>query len=208
MKKQKQKEDLKVLILEAAKKLFVQQGYESTSIRKIAQEIGFSPTTIYLYYKDKNDLIYALHQVGFTMMRDRFMPLGVVEDPFERLKAVGKNYIEFALDNPEYYEVMFMMKEPMDFLDQQCGSDQWQEGERVLEFLKMTVAQCQQQGYFKGMTVEAVTMQAWAAVHGLVTLHVTQHLEKIIDVVGFQEGVKDMMYASFEAFVQMMGSTK
>ncbi len=208
MKKQKQKEDLKVLILEAAKKLFVQQGYESTSIRKIAQEIGFSPTTIYLYYKDKNDLIYALHQVGFTMMRDRFMPLGVVEDPFERLKAVGKNYIEFALDNPEYYEVMFMMKEPMDFLDQQCGSEQWQEGERVLEFLKMTVAQCQQQGYFKGMTVEAVTMQAWAAVHGLVTLHVTQHLEKIIDVVGFQEGVKDMMYASFEAFVQMMGSTK
>ncbi|MEI5984121.1 MULTISPECIES: TetR/AcrR family transcriptional regulator [Sphingobacterium] len=208
MKKQKQKEDLKVLILEAAKKLFVQQGYESTSIRKIAQEIGFSPTTIYLYYKDKNDLIYALHQVGFTMMRDRFMPLGVVEDPFERLKAVGKNYIEFALDHPEYYEVMFMMKEPMDFLDQQCGSEQWQEGERVLEFLKMTVAQCQQQGYFKGMTVEAVTMQAWAAVHGLVTLHVTQHLEKIIDVVGFQEGVKDMMYASFEAFVQMMGSTK
>ncbi|WP_099365335.1 TetR/AcrR family transcriptional regulator [Sphingobacterium sp. 1.A.4] len=208
MKKQKQKEDLKVLILEAAKKLFVQQGYESTSIRKIAQEIGFSPTTIYLYYKDKNDLIYALHQVGFTMMRDRFMPLGVVEDPFERLKAVGKNYIEFALDNPEYYEVMFMMKEPMDFLDQQCGSEQWQEGERVLEFLKMTVAQCQQQGYFKGMTVEAVTMQAWAAVHGLVTLHVTQHLEKIIDVVGFEEGVKDMMYASFEAFVQMMGSTK
>ncbi len=208
MKKQKQKEDLKLLILEAAKKLFVQQGYESTSIRKIAQEIGFSPTTIYLYYKDKNDLIYALHQVGFTMMRDRFMPLGVVEDPFERLKAVGKNYIEFALDNPEYYEVMFMMKEPMDFLDQQCGSEQWQEGERVLEFLKMTVAQCQQQGYFKGMTVEAVTMQAWAAVHGLVTLHVTQHLEKIIDVVGFQEGVKDMMYASFEAFVQMMGSTK
>ncbi len=208
MKKQKQKEDLKVLILEAAKKLFVQQGYESTSIRKIAQEIGFSPTTIYLYYKDKNDLIYALHQVGFTMMRDRFMPLGVVEDPFERLKAVGKNYIEFALDNPEYYEVMFMMKEPMDFLDQQCGSEQWQEGERVLEFLKMTVAPCQQQGYFKGMTVEAVTMQAWAAVHGLVTLHVTQHLEKIIDVVGFEEGVKDMMYASFEAFVQMMGSTK
>lgn len=208
MKKQRQKEDLKVLILEAAKKLFVQQGYESTSIRKIAQEIGFSPTTIYLYYKDKNDLIYALHQVGFTMMRDRFMPLGVVEDPFERLKAVGKNYIEFALDHPEYYEVMFMMKEPMDFLDQQCGSEQWQEGERVLEFLKMTVAQCQQQGYFKGMTVEAVTMQAWAAVHGLVTLHVTQHLEKIIDVVGFQEGVKDMMYASFEAFVQMMGSTK
>lgn len=208
MKKQKQKEDLKVLILEAAKKLFVQQGYESTSIRKIAQEIGFSPTTIYLYYKDKNDLIYALHQVGFTMMRDRFMPLGVVEDPFERLKAVGKNYIEFALDNPEYYEVMFMMKEPMDFLDQQCGSEQWQEGERVLEFLKMTIAQCQQLGYFKGMTVEAVTMQAWAAVHGLVTLHVTQHLEKIIDVVGFQEGVKDMMYASFEAFVQMMGSTK
>ena len=86
-KKIKQKEDLRTVILEAAKKLFVQEGYEATSIRKIAKEIGFSPTTIYLYYKDKSDIVYALHQVGFGMLKDQFLPLMAVEDPFERLKA-------------------------------------------------------------------------------------------------------------------------
>ncbi|VTQ03121.1 TetR/AcrR family transcriptional regulator [Sphingobacterium daejeonense] len=74
-KKLKHKEDLRTLILEAAKKLFVQEGYEATSIRKIAKEIGFSPTTIYLYYKDKSDIVYALHQVGFGILRDRFFPI-------------------------------------------------------------------------------------------------------------------------------------
>ena len=49
-RKLKHKEDLKQSILDAAKKLFIKEGYEATSIRKIAAEIEFSPTTIYLYY--------------------------------------------------------------------------------------------------------------------------------------------------------------
>ena len=80
-------------VLEAAKKLFVQEGYEATSIRKIAKEIGFSPTTIYLYYRDKNDIAYALHQEGFLLLRDRFMALMSVDNPFERLKAIGHTLI-------------------------------------------------------------------------------------------------------------------
>jgi len=63
-RKRKHKEDLKQLILDAAKKLFMKDGYEATSIRKIAAEIEFSPTTIYLYYKDKAEISHALHQEG------------------------------------------------------------------------------------------------------------------------------------------------
>jgi len=208
VKKQKPKEDLKVLILEAAKKLFVQQGYESTSIRKIAQEIGFSPTSIYLHYKDKNDLIYNLHQVGFGLLRDRFMPLVVVEDPYERLKAAGKNYIDFALDNPEYYEVMFMMREPMDFLNHNCDEEHWLEGERVLDFLRNTVLECQSRGYFQGMQAEDVTLQAWASVHGLVSLYLTQHLDHVIDVIGAQSTSKEMIYSSFQVLLKLMLDAK
>ncbi|WP_156306925.1 TetR/AcrR family transcriptional regulator [Sphingobacterium endophyticum] len=208
VKKIKHKEDLRSVILEAAKKLFVHEGYEATSIRKIAKEIGFSPTTIYLYYKDKNDIVYALHQVGFGILKERFFPLMAVDNPFERLKALGKLYIQFAFDNPEYYQVMFMMKEPLSFLNSQKENNEWIEGELVIEFLKNTVIECQSKGYFKEMDPIAVTIHAWAAVHGLVSLHVTQHLDCIKDVFDKMETMEEIVYNSFQVLVELMNSSK
>lgn len=208
VKKIKHKEDLRSVILEAAKKLFVHEGYEATSIRKIAKEIGFSPTTIYLYYKDKNDIVYALHQVGFGILKERFFPLMAVENPFERLKALGKLYIQFAFNNPEYYQVMFMMKEPLSFLNSQKENNEWIEGELVIEFLKNTVIECQTKGYFKEMDPIAVTIHAWAAVHGLVSLHVTQHLDCIKDVFDKMDTMEEIVYNSFQVLVELMNSSK
>src|SRR5690625_6541021 len=71
----KTKGDIKTAIINAAKKLILEKGFEATSLRKIAAEIGYSPTTIYLYYKDKNDIIYALHQDGFNLFRSKLDPL-------------------------------------------------------------------------------------------------------------------------------------
>ena len=194
--------------MEAAKKLFVQEGYEATSIRKIAREIEFSPTTIYLYYKDKSDIVYALHQVGFGILRDRFFPLMVVEDPFERLKALGKIYIQFALSNPEYYQVMFMMKEPISFLNAKEDKAGWIEGEYVIEFLRKTIIDCQELGFFREMDPVAVAIQAWGAVHGLVSLHITQHMDCIKDIFERNDTMDEMVYASFKVFVEMIANSK
>ena len=112
-RKEKHKEELKLKILDSAKSLFLKQGYEATSLRKIAEQVEISPTTIYLYYKDKSDIIYALHQEGFKLLGAQFLVLQQVEDPFERLKAMGRIYMSFALENPDFYELMFIMKEPL-----------------------------------------------------------------------------------------------
>ncbi|MFX8778120.1 helix-turn-helix domain-containing protein, partial [Acinetobacter baumannii] len=56
-RKEKQKLELKRLILDASMKLFVEEGFENVSIRKIADLIEYSPTTIYLYFKDKNEIL-------------------------------------------------------------------------------------------------------------------------------------------------------
>jgi AcrR family transcriptional regulator len=61
-RKERQKEELRGKILEAAKALFIERGFEETSIRNIAEKIEYSPTTIYLYFKDKDDIFYSLHQ--------------------------------------------------------------------------------------------------------------------------------------------------
>jgi len=207
-RKQRHKEDLRNRILEAAKKLFVQQGYEATSIRRIAKEIEFSPTTIYIYYKDKNDIIYALHQEGFNMLREQFKTLMFVENPFERLKAIGKTYIEFGRSNPEFYEVMFMMKEPMDFIGSSCVDEKWLDGEKVFGFLEQTISECQSKGYFANLPVKLVALQAWTAVHGIVSVYISQHLFKLSESLGLACDVNEVTEQAFQLFSAYLEKTK
>jgi len=207
-KKEQHKVDLRQVIIEAAKKLFSEDGYQATSIRRIAKAIGYSPTTIYLYFKDKNDIFYALHQAGFIMLRKRFLPLAVVEDPFERLKALGKNYIDFAVQNPEYYAVMFLMSEPFQYLENHCVDQDWPEGERVFEFLEGTIQECQGKGYFKDQAYEMVALQAWSSVHGLATLAITKHLLKIVDIKEMPVVPEQLLDAIFDVYVSFLEGKK
>lgn len=207
-KKVKRKEDIKNLILNAAKKLFVEEGYRETSIRRIASEIGISPTTIYLYYKDKSDIAYALHQEGFTLMKTLFSSLITVESPFERLKAIGKTYLLFAMENPDFYEIMFMMKEPMEFLDSKEDERTWEEGKEVFNFLVYTVEECRQQGYFPGSDVNYVALQAWTAVHGLCSLYVNTHLQKVGEECLSNPNAESLVDVAFKVYVGFLEGTK
>jgi AcrR family transcriptional regulator len=74
-RKAKEKEALKALILKGAKKLFVEKGIEHTTIRNIAEEINYSVGTVYVYFKDKNDILHDLHTIGFQELDSYFMEL-------------------------------------------------------------------------------------------------------------------------------------
>ena len=207
-KRIRHKEDLRRQILEAAKKLFVTAGYEATSIRKIAKEIGLSPTAIYLYYKDKSDIIYALHQEGFQLLRQDFQPLMHVECPFERLKALGRCYIKFAFERPDFYELRFVMKDPMEYLNDKCVEGAWEEGERIFDLLLQTIQDCQGRGYFKGMESTYVAMEAWSVVHGMCGLYVSGHLKSMMEVVFNDDNQSAMIEGAFRILVQYMEATK
>ena len=154
-RKERQKEELRGKILEAAMALFIERGFEATSIRNIAEQIEYSPTTIYLYFKDKDDIFYALHQEGFVRLNQYLKALQNVSDPFERLKAISKAYVGFALENPELYDLMFISRSPMNALCKEDESDEkWEEGNRAFGALIGTVTECIQLGYFKGMDPE------------------------------------------------------
>src|SRR5436190_10555635 len=109
-RKERHKEELKKEILEAAKSLFTQGGYDATSIRNIAEKIEYSPATIYLHYKDRDEIMHALHQEGFKMLVSYLSVIGTIADPFERLKAMGRAYIKFAMENPDMYDLIFVLK--------------------------------------------------------------------------------------------------
>lgn len=203
----KTKEDFRKTIIAAAKELFLTVGFKSTSIRKIAAKLNVSPTTIYLYFKDKSDIIYALHQEMFGMMVDQFSVLLIVEDPFERLKALGRSYLKFSIENPELYELMFMSKEPMEFLDND-REEKWTEGQNLLDTLISTIKDCQRNGYFPAKDSEAVAIQAWGMVHGLASLSISGHLCALTDsyVVGKEQ--TDMIFEAFDVYIQQLAFGK
>lgn len=169
-RKERQKEELKGKILQAAKEVFMQKGFEDTSIRNIAEKIEYSPTTIYLYFKDKDDIFCELHREGFALLNQYFRPLAHVSDPYQRLKAINKAYITFAMENGELYDLMFIINAPMKSIKK--DESDWEEGSRAFAFLVNTIQECISKGYFIGMQPEILAFTVWSMVHGIASLEI------------------------------------
>ncbi|MBC8154336.1 MAG: TetR/AcrR family transcriptional regulator [Bacteroidetes bacterium] len=171
-RKERERGEMRKLILEAAQRLFLDNGYDKVSIRNIADAIEYSPATIYLYYKDKNELLFALHQHGFAKMVAEFQPLLLLTDPFEKLKEMGRSYIRFAVQNPELFDLMFIMTAPMDNLDQ----ENWVEGDRAFDLLMEVVRECMDTGVFEQRDVRVCAMMIWSGIHGYTALFLRKRL--------------------------------
>ena len=178
-RKAREKEELKVLILKASMKLFVEKGIDQTTIRNIADAIDYSIGTVYVYFRDKNAILHALHTQCFAELGGQFRVLYNVKDPMERLKAMGKVYIQYAMDNPDKYDLMFNLKEPMEFLNdiQAIG---WDEGAATFEVLRATVQECIKVGHFKGHNLEPLSYMIWSCVHGMCSLEIRARTKGVL----------------------------
>ena len=111
-RREREKEVVRGKILDAARELFVAEGYEAVTMRKIAQAIEYSPTAIYLHFRDKEAVINAICDTDFLQLATRFRKIAEVADPIVRLKAAGRAYADFALRHPNHYRLMFMTPHP------------------------------------------------------------------------------------------------
>src|SRR5437867_1569159 len=135
-RKQRQKQEMKDLILESAMKLFLEEGFGNVSLRRIAENIEYSPATIYLYFKDKDEILFALHTAGFEELYRRQLAIPASKDPLKRLRKHGEAYIRFALENPEYYNLMFIMRSPARKFEK---GEKWNVGVRSYEYFREDV---------------------------------------------------------------------
>jgi AcrR family transcriptional regulator len=178
-RKQREKDDMRTLILDAARQIFLEKGYELASIRSIAEKIEYSPGTIYLYFKDKDEIFHILHEEGFRRMLEKMSVLAHVADPFERLKAMGGVYMDFARNNQDFYNLMFIMSTPM---EHEKEHERWQVGYNTLAFLKDVLRECQSKGHFKGKDIEFLSFTIWSALHGMCALLVTNRCKAYPDI--------------------------
>ncbi len=96
-------------ILQAAKELFLEEGYDSTTIRRIADRVGISAPALYLYYKDKEALMLALCDQTFGHLIEAIGDIEkAVTDPLERVRRFGEAYVRFGLSHPDEYRLVFL----------------------------------------------------------------------------------------------------
>ena len=99
-------------ILDAARELFVAQGYQNVSIRKIAEKIEYSPAAIYSYFPSKDDIFLALAEEGFTLLFAAADECACRTDatapPLDCIRAAFLNIYTFSKAHPEYHALMFL----------------------------------------------------------------------------------------------------
>ena len=112
-RKVRNRKEMEKHVLDAAMKLYLKEGYKNVTIRKIAKTIEYSPATIYLYFKDKEEIFFTLQKLGFKKFYTEQLSVQTIKDPVKRLIAHGEVYVKFALENKEYYDLMFITSEPV-----------------------------------------------------------------------------------------------
>jgi len=178
-RKEKQKTEIRRMILDASMKLFTEEGFENVSIRKIADLIEYSPTTVYLYFKDKDEILFNLHEIGFQKMAEYNAGLWDIKNPLLRLAKMGENYLRFGLENPAFYDLMFIQRAPMTALNNMVDCD-WKAGDAALGQLKNTIAEAMERKLILPGDVDVVSMTIWSMVHGMVSLAIRDRFNKLV----------------------------
>ncbi len=164
---------MKSAIEQAALELYLTEGIENVSIRKIAEKIEFSPATIYLYFRDKNEIFFSLYNLAFGRFYAEQMKLEPIADPMDRLYASGKLYLSWALANPKLYDLMFILEIPMNVIAEEDCLDI---GRRSFDLLHQTVTQCVEQGKLKVKDPMLAAMMIWNFMHGIASLQIKKRL--------------------------------
>lgn len=169
-RRQREKESLREKILATAREMFASEGVEAVSMRKIAGRIEYSATAIYQYFPDKDALLREICERDFAALAEAAVRVAREADPLARLRKLGRAYVEFALEHPSSYRLMFMTPK---------GASQKAslEGHGVPErdayaMLRSVVQQCIDEGRFRPGSSDAdlVAQTLWAGVHGLSSL--------------------------------------
>ena len=167
-RRSEQKEALRQQILAAAAELFLEHGYDGFSMRQLAEQIGYSAATLYLYFRNKDDLLFTVVDDSFARFeRSMAEAMAAERTPWAQLVRLGEAYVLFGLQNPAHYQMMFLWR--VDFLLQARPGEQHARLD-VFDVFRHAVQAAMDAGQLKAGDVQSISDTLWAHLHGMVTL--------------------------------------
>jgi AcrR family transcriptional regulator len=172
-RREREREAVRRKILDAAREMFARDGYDSVTMRAIADAIEYSPTTIYNHFEDKEDLVEALCHEDFARLFAALTAGGLPADPIERIQQLGRAYAQFALAYPNHYRFMFMTAKNPDH-----KMDPAEPGSRAFQLLRDAVAEAATAGRLREGNPDTIAQVVWSSLHGATALLVTYGPDK------------------------------
>ena len=161
--REKHREELRRTILDAAREAFVADGYESVSMRSLADRIGCSHGALYLHFRDKREIFDAIVEESFAQLETALRSMKVSRnDPVKFAKKAARAYVDFGLTNPHAYEFAFVLRRPP-------GSPK-PAPHRPYDLLRALVKRCIGEKRFRTMDVDVASQALWTAVHGVTAM--------------------------------------
>jgi AcrR family transcriptional regulator len=175
-RRERERSETRDKILDAARELFVAEGYEGVSMRKVAEKIEYSPTAIYVHFADKNELFHELCRQDFAHLQEVMQSTEMPSDPIERLRQIGRTYIDFGVRFPNHYVFMFMTPHPPHELDDEDREIVGNPEVDAYALLKWAVQHAIDAGRFREEIhdAELISQTLWAAVHGVISLNIAK----------------------------------
>lgn len=167
------KAEMRELIFRAARRMVLENGFANLSIRKLADKIGYAPGTIYLYFKDRDELAREICVRGFAELAEKLSPAANVADARARLAALLHAYADFAAKNPDTYRLSFMENPAFthELMRQEPLEPEGGAGKRAFEQIVTAVGELKRAGKLARAEDENLFAEMlWAAVHGFVSL--------------------------------------
>jgi AcrR family transcriptional regulator len=160
----RERQAVRQAILDAARDLFVSEGYRNVSIRKIAERIEYSPAAIYSYFPSKDDIFFALAEEGFRRLEAHVRSAGTFDDPLQEVRATWWAYYEFSKEQREFFELMFVDRSVPQITEQWAGLEVVHQ---MLAVAANRIQRCIEAGYFHPETNAEVAMHLmWGALTG------------------------------------------
>jgi AcrR family transcriptional regulator len=166
-RREREREEVRRKILDAAHELFAREGYDRVTMRRIAEAIEYSPTTIYNHFEDKDDLVQSLCEGDFARLLGALQARPAPADPVEQIRQLGLAYARFGIEYPNHYRFMFMTPHPHD------APEKVPAGEQTYGLLRQAVERAMASGRFRDLKPETVCQVLWSAVHGATALLIT-----------------------------------
>jgi AcrR family transcriptional regulator len=161
-------DDLRTRISEAAQELFRSEGLEGVSMRKVAERVGITAPAIYRHYRDKDELLHEIISIGLKILEDYLEPALQADRPYERLRRLIDRYLDFAIEQPQYFEFAFLVpSRNIHRIAEELQERNWPTFRRAVE----QVALCMEQGVFRRDDPLETSILIWATSHGLVSLY-------------------------------------
>lgn len=169
IRRDREKAETRQRILEAARELFTVEGYAQTSMRRIADQIGYTATAIYHHFQDKDSLLNELCAVDFRALGEALRTMEQIPDPVTRLRLMGQSYVRFALNHPQQFRFMFLVERPIP--GPECVTiDPAEDGYHAL-IANVREALAAERFRAELTDAELVAQILWSGVHGLATIH-------------------------------------